>query len=432
MKLLLRAFHLCIAIAALGTISGAWASETYDYPFSDPLIATIVGTPPEYQPSVPEEVRARNLSVPPLVDRPVPKLFWYQDRLRSSLAYQRKPAPLIFVIAGTGEDHNGRYMSFLQRVFYQKGFHVVLLPSSTHPNFIVTASTTGVPGNLSDDSRDLYQVMEAIWRKVQEDIQVTEFLLTGYSLGAAQAALIAQLDEQTALFGFSKVLLINPPVSVFTSVSILDGLLENNIPGGLDNLNAFYESMLARFADIYQTMDRVEFDNSFLYSIMERFPATAQERAALIGLAFRFTASTMVFTSDVVTKAGLIVPRNRQLSPFDSLTDYFKVTIHTSFIDYFDELYHPFFEARYRSMTRAELIRQSSLTSIADYLSKADHIGLMTNEDDIIYGPGDVALLRQMFGPRATIYPKGGHCGNLAYRENVEQMVEFFKTTRRP
>ena len=50
----------------------------------------------------------------------------------------------------------------------------------------------------------------------------------------------------------------------------------------------------------------------------------------------------------------------------------------------------------------------------------------MTNRDDMILGEGDIAFLEKTFGERATIYPTGGHCGNLSYRENVETMLEFF------
>jgi hypothetical protein len=31
-----------------------------------------------------------------------------------------------------------------------------------------------------------------------------------------------------------------------------------------------------------------------------------------------------------------------------------------------------------------------------------------------------------MFGDRARIHPKGGHVGNLDYRDNVAYIIEFF------
>jgi hypothetical protein len=37
----------------------------------------------------------------------------------------------------------------------------------------------------------------------------------------------------------------------------------------------------------------------------------------------------------------------------------------------------------------------------------------MTNQDDIILGPGDVEFQQNVMGERAKIYPTGGHCGNI-------------------
>ena len=68
-----------------------------------------------------------------------------------------------------------------------------------------------------------------------------------------------------------------------------------------------------------------------------------------------------------------------------------------------------------------------SLTSIEDYLRNTDKVEVMTNEDDLILEPGEIDFFRRVFGDRATIYPKGGHFGNLAYRDNVAHMVSVFK-----
>lgn len=72
--------------------------------------------------------------------------------------------------------------------------------------------------------------MRLAWLEHQSDVQVTEFYLTGYSLGAAQAAFVSKLDEEQGDFHFKKVLMINPPVSLYTSTSILDDMLAKNIP----------------------------------------------------------------------------------------------------------------------------------------------------------------------------------------------------------
>jgi hypothetical protein len=34
--------------------------------------------------------------------------------------------------------------------------------------------------------------------------------------------------------------------------------------------------------------------------------------------------------------------------------------------------------------------------------------------------------LTAVFGDRAKIWPRGGHLGNLEYRENIQWMLDFF------
>jgi len=41
--------------------------------------------------------------------------------------------------------------------------------------------------------------------------------------------------------------------------------------------------------------------------------------------------------------------------------------------------------------------------------------------------PGEIDFFREVFGERAKIYPHGGHCGNMAYPDNLAFMVGFFK-----
>ena len=52
----------------------------------------------------------------------------------------------------------------------------------------------------------------------------------------------------------------------------------------------------------------------------------------------------------------------------------------------------------------------------------------MHNADDVILKPGEIDFFSEVFGDRATIYPHGGHCGNMNYRDNVAHMVNTFTT----
>ena len=312
----MKKFLFVLLGSALASMS--WASSgIYDYPLPDPDVATVIGTPTKYQMPLPEKIRLKMLEITVFEDRNIPEVFWYQNKFRYSLSYQKEKAPLIFVIAGTGASFYSSKMLLLQKAFFNAGFHVISLSSPTHPNFIVTASNSGVPGNIVEDSEDLYRVMKLAWQQIKDRIEVSEFYITGYSLGGAQAAFVSKLDEDKRSFNFKKVLMINPPVNLYNSVSILDRMLVENIPGGLDHFNEFYDRLMESLSGIYETMGHIEFTEDFLYEVYKKKEPKDEKLAALIGMSFRLSSSNTVFTSDVMTKAGFIVPPNRILSAIE-------------------------------------------------------------------------------------------------------------------
>ena len=412
----------------LFSVSSAGA---YNYPFDDRYVATVLSTPAEYAEVLPAEVPVKIETINMFPERKVPGILWNLEEMRYSYIKQDGPAPLIFLIAGTGASFNSAKMQIMQKAFYRAGYHVVSITSPTHPNFIVAASTSGVPGHLEEDSADLYRVMQSIWQKLEKKIEVTDFNLTGYSLGAAQSAFIAKIDEQEKAFNFRKVLLINPPVSLYNSVLILDEMLEQNIPGGLDNFSAFYDRLIDAFSDTYARGQDVQFNDQFLYKTYEhRKPTSDDPLEALIGLDFRISSANMVFTSDVLTKAGYVVPKNLVLKRHDRVTDYSKVLTRLSFLDYFRGLFMPHFQAMDPGLTEVDMIKRTSLRQIEDYLRNSSKFGLIHNEDDIIMLPGEVDYLRGVFGSRAQIFPHGGHCGNMGYPDNIAAMVGFFTNAK--
>ncbi|ABB31237.1 VacJ family lipoprotein [Geobacter metallireducens RCH3] len=415
---------LALAICCHTLVSPVGAAEeVYEYPFADPYAATVIGTPKELQAEVPRKIPFREPEVTVFEDRPVPDILWYDRKLRYSIATQRRPAPLIFLIAGMGAGHNDPKIQFLQRVFFKAGFHVVCLPSATHPNFIPAASGSGIPGFLMEDARDLYRAMELITRDVREDVTITGFDLAGYSLGADHAAFLAELDNRLSQFRFNKVLLINPPVSLYHAAGVLDEMIKK-IPGGEEKFQEFFDNAFRAFTAIYQSNERVEFTGDFLFR--GRKP-NDENLAALIGLSFRLAVANMAFTSDVFTNAGYIKPKNLELSTTDSLTDYFKVADLVKFLDYFRDLLAPYYLEQIPGMTERQLIEQLSLRSIEQFLRNSPSVYLVHNVDDMLLAPGDIDYLKDVFGSRARIYPRGGHCGNIDHRVNVAHMLEIFR-----
>ncbi len=419
-----RLFAWVPLVACLWCAHAGAASQPYFYPFVNPYEATVLELPQAFEVKLPAEVPTTEFTLKVFPKREIPEVFWYEDGLVCSLAHQDHKAPLIFVMAGTGSRYNSPLMVKLQKVLYQAGFHVISITSPTHMDFVVNASA-GLPGDSLDDAQDLYRVMELAYEKVRTKIDVSSFALTGYSLGGFNAAFVAKLDDEEKRFNFRRVLLINPPVDVYVSASILDQMLVENIPGGMAKFDPWLRSVLQKLLSVTNELGLTELSGDYLYNAYKRLRPSEETLAALIGLVFRLSAANMMFTADVMNGGGYIVPKHARLTNSTSLTRFAEVSFRTRFVDYFNEYFLPYRQQREPGLTRQALLDRLSLRSIEPYLKGADKIGLIHNEDDITLAPGEIDYLERVFGARARVFPTGGHLGNLFQPAVVRAMVDF-------
>lgn len=405
-------------------------AESYGYPLANPFEATITATPPQLRPELPadEDIRQRDYSVRVRPDREFELLdnFWPVTKLRYRLAEQKGRAPLIFIIAGTGAYYASSTTEYLKKLFYGAGFHVVQLSSPTSYDFMAAASRFATPGYSPEDADDLYRAMQAV-RAQHPKLQVSEYLLTGYSLGALHAAFVSQIDETRRAFDFKRVLLLNPPVNLYTSISNLDKLVQTRVQG-IDNSTNFYDLVLAKLTRYFNDKGALDINDAILYDFQRSTERLSDEQMAmLIGTSFRFSSADIVFTSDLLNRRGLITPRDYRITESTSLTPFFQMALRCDFDCYIAEQLMPWWRARYDGGSLNQLIEKSSLYALEDYLKGSDKVAVMHNADDLILGQGDIGFLRRTFGDRLTLYPRGGHCGNLDYRVNADAMLEFFR-----
>jgi hypothetical protein len=422
--LISRTVMVCLSLCFCTVGWGATAE--YGFPLKDKYVATVVGTPAEYQADLPAKIPFKQRSIVIFPDREVPDVLFYDSKLRYSVALQKKneSSPLIFLIAGTGAAHNGAKNKQMARAFYQAGFHVVSISSPTYTNFAVAASKTSVPGHAVHDAEDLYRVMEKIYAELRGDISVSAFHVTGYSLGGFNAAFVSKLDEEKQSFNFERVLLINPPVSLYNSISLLDRMVEN-IPGGPDNFDLFFANLIRGFSEVYKR-SKTDIGDDFLYSAYEAMDLQDEELAALVGVSFRLSSGSLVFVADVMNDYGFVKPREMKLDRYSNLQSFREVTMRLGFTDYYHEFFYPYYRDHDGVTDRDSFVATASLTHIEDYLRNSPKISVMHNEDDIILEPGEIDFFRDVFGERAKIYPYGGHCGNMGYRDNVAHMIDTF------
>jgi len=389
------------------------------------LRATIFGTPPENKAPLPATVPVAEIDIKLPWARPVPDVFWFDRRLRGWFSAQEKPAPLAIVIAGTGSDGNTSSTSTLRAALYGAGYHVLTMPSPTSPNFIVSASSTGVAGDLLQDSRDLYAAVEAITAKLPRRIRITEVDVVGFSLGGANAAVVKSIADSEGKLKIHRVVMINPPVSLFASIARLDKLFTVSIGSGDAGIDKLYRKLYARLANLYRASAALQLDDTDFLSAASEVLKSDADFSAAIALTFRIDLVNVFFAGDLYAGTGVVTDPKHPPKVGDSLEEISRQLRNKPFSEYFSKVFVPYYSARRNGATPESLLAQSNLNIIADALRTNPDYYAQTNSDDLILDQAELSWLKTTLGSRIVVYDHGGHLGNLGERQQIADMLDM-------
>jgi ABC-type transporter lipoprotein component MlaA len=416
-------------------LTGLAAAAQPAVEFSDPgpptgladsaaLRATVFGTPPQDLAPLPQTVPLREINIALPRARPVPEVFWFDRKLRVWFSAQDHPAPLAVVISGTGSDGNTAKISILRAALYGAGYHVLTLPSPTFPGFIVAASSTGVAGDLRQDSRDLYAAMQQIIAHLPHRIRITDIDVLGYSLGAANAAVIKSIDATEGKLNIHRAVMINPPVSLFASMDRLDKLFAASIGPGDAGIEKLYRRLYAGLADYYRASEKVQIGTEVLAAAGSVLNTDADFSAA-IALTFRIALINVFFAGDIYARTGVVVDPKHPPRVGDSLEGIARTLRDKPFSEYFWKVFAPYYLARRPDATPESLLADSRLDIVGGSLRNNPDYYAQTNSDDVILDGPELAWLQSTLGERIAVYDHGGHLGNLGEPRQIADMLEM-------
>jgi hypothetical protein len=389
------------------------------------LRATVFGTPPQDMASLPDKVPLSEINITLPWRLSVPDVLWFDAKLRVWLSAQKKPAPLAIVISGTGSDGNTNKLAVLRAVLYGAGYHVLTLPSPTFPGFIVSTSSTGVAGDLMQDGHDLYAAIVEILAHLPHKLRITDIDVLGYSLGGANAAIVKSIDATERKLKVHRAVMINPPVSLFSSVGRLDKLFALTIGDSDADIEQLYRRLYAQLANLYRASDRLEIDEDFLLGAAAATLKTDAEFSAAIALSFRIDLVDMFFIGDLYAKTGVVIDPARPPRVGDSLDGIQRMLRDQPFADYFTKVFAPYYLKRRPDASSASLIAASRLDIIGDALRADGDYYAQTSSDDLILDQRELAWLQDTLGSRIVVYDHGGHLGNLGDRQQVADMLDM-------
>ena len=398
---------------------------SYNFPIDDPYSATIIGSASMMTEGVSENIPLKVYEIQIKDKKDIPDVFWYASKFKFSFSKQKnKKAPLIFVLAGTGSDYSTTRVKFMQRIFHDAGYHTIAISSQMSQQFMISASSNSVPGLLLEDNKDIYKAMKLAYNKIKDQVEVTDFYIMGYSLGGTNAAVLSYIDEKEKVFNFKRVFMVNPPVNLYDSAVKLDKYLDDYTGGKAAGIEKLLNTTLAKVKGGL-TSEYANIGADTIYNIVKGDILSDSEKKAYIGLAFRLASTDLNFISDFITKSHIYTKNPEKVDKYTNMKEYFKAVNFATFEDYVNKIGFPYYKKYNKDLTTKDLKEKASLIVIEDYLRTSPKIAAVTNADELILNEKDFAFLKDVFKDRLIIYPKGGHCGNMFYKENVDIMLKF-------
>ena len=428
-RVLYMRFYLALAVLAiLGLLTRPVEAADYKYPYRDPYLATATSAILGNGEATPR-VESNIVRVPGLPGRN--RLPGLERRGDVSLAFYRQTqaAPLLFIVAGVGSNPYFGVGPYLASLFYRAGSHVVILPSPMNWNFALSASRSGAPGYAPEDARDLYDVMQKTLTILRDryDVKPTVIRFLGVSLGALEGAYLSVIDADEGKIDIANYLLINPPVDLHYALKKIDewsSLAKNFGPQRSHELVSKALAIVDSFSD-----ERPD-DPAVIDRLAKKFSGfTTEELRYLIAETLQSQLYELIYVTQVIQDVTQVIQDQNVLpAPKGEMRKRFQEAKSLTLVDYYWKVAVPLWRKQLADPQAdpESLLQRSSLAPIMDRLRSNPKVHILHNVDDFLAERKSIEALKETLGDQVTLYPYGGHLGNLWYSENKKTVVKFF------
>jgi hypothetical protein len=267
--------------------------------------------------------------------------------------------------------------------------------------------------------------MQRIIAHLPRHAPITDIDVLGYSLGGANAAIVKSIDATEGKLKIHRAVMINPPVSLFSSINRLDQLFALNIGSGDAGLENLYRRLYTRLANLYRASDKVQIDDTDLLGAAASVLRTDADFSAAIALTFRLELVDVFFTGDLYARSGVVIDPQHPPGAGDSLDQIGRTLRSKTFAEYFNKVFAPYYLAHRPGSTPQSLQADNRLDIIGVALRDNADYYAQTNSDDLILDKAELAWLRTTLGSRIAVYDHGGHLGNLGERRQIADMLDM-------
>jgi len=244
--------------------------------------------------------------------------------------------------------------------------------------------------------------------------KITETSLAGVSHGGYFTLMIAAREGDGKLGGltFDRYVAVNPPPQLAHAAQRLDEMFDAPLVWPEEERRKRMEESFHKalyFAD--NGLD-----------VSGNIPLTRTESDFVIGLVFRYTLMSVIEDSQRRHNLGVLKVNPDKFLRQESYREIRQI----DYEEYTDRFVLPYLIKTGRVTNREQLIAATDLDQRTESLRNNPKIRVQISEDDFLLTATDISWFRSAFGRNLTIYPDGGHLGNLHIPAVQEALVQLF------
>lgn len=320
-----------------------------------------------------------------------------------------KSSPVAIIYPSIGEGIMSSHSVLLAKIFFDKGYSVIIQGSHFQWEFVKSMPAGYIPGLPAKDADSLRKVTAKIIESLEAkyDCQFGQKVFIGTSFGALAALFLAAEEYYDNTLGDARYISICPPVELIYAMKQIDRNSEewNKSSGDLKRRVAM---TAAKVLKLYESKDEFKDKNIDINSL----PFTDDEAKLITGFIMHQKLSDLIFTIENVSKS--------------SKCDIYDKINNMNYQDYTEK-----YLLSSGDKNSDDLSYETSLHSISEFLSNNSNYKIYHSLNDYLTNTFQLKRLREYSGNQVVLIDNGAHLGFL-YREefiqNLKDTIDGYKS----
>ncbi len=318
----------------------------------------------------------------------VPNLEKYKFRY---ILQKDKKSPLVIIFPSIGEGINNSHGNVMAKMFYKKGYSVVIIGSHFQWEFLKSLDKNYKVGFIKDDVKYINKLLNNIisYLSNKYDRVFLERTAIGTSLGAYAVLFLANEQYEQGANNIDKFIAICPPYELLYAVSQIDEII-NSWQRYPDDLRQKVAVTTAKVLRVFKEKEKLNKDFKVL-------PFSNYEAKLISAFIFHQKLSDLIYTTE------------KKINPdLDDKLIYNKV-YNSNFQDYIKNYLLD-------KHSYDEIKSTNTLSSISNYLINKDNYKIYHSLDDYLISQSQLKELKSYCDDKLVLFNNGAHLGFL-YRD---------------